>query len=229
MTTVALVPARGGSKGIPRKNLRLIGGRPLIAWSISQALACSAIDQVVVSTEDLEIAAIASEAGATVPFMRPPELAGDETTTEAVMLHAVEALASSGVSVDRVVLLQPTSPVRRVDTIERAVLELDRTRADSVVSVVEVHPFVWRAGEFFEPQYDPVQRPRRQDIPDDQRLYIENGSIYVTSVVALLESRCRISGQVAGFPMSREESIDIDDEIDLALAEAAMNHLGLFS
>lgn len=229
MLTVALIPARGGSKGVPRKNLRLVGGQPLIAWSIRQALACSAIDQVVVSTDDMEIAATASEAGASVPFMRPSELARDETTTEAVMLHAVEELASNGTKIDRMVLLQPTSPVRRVDSIGRALSELDRTGADSLVSLVEVHPFVWRAGQFFSPQYDAARRPRRQDISIDQRLFIENGSIYVTSVAALLKSHCRISGRVAGFPMTREESIDIDDEIDLVLAEATMQHLGLLS
>ena len=227
MATVAIIPARGGSKGIPRKNLRVLSGQPLIAWSIGQARACTTIDSVIVSTDDPEIADVARKSGADVPFMRPASLAGDLSSTEDVLAHTIESLAQTGRRFDRVVLLQPTSPIRRPDSLSRALALFEETGADSLVSLVESHPFVWRAGDYFTPTYDPLARPRRQDLTDDQRLFLENGSIYISSTSALSTSRCRVSGRVAGFVMSREESIDIDDELDFRLAEASIQYLGL--
>lgn len=229
MTTVALIPARGGSKGIPNKNLRSLCGRPLIAWTIDQARSSRSIDQVVVSTDDDQIAEISLEWGASVPFMRPDNLAGDESTTESVLTHALQMLDSMGDTFERAVLLQPTSPIRSSGTIDRALSLFELSQADSLVSVQELPPFVWRSGKYFSAQYDPMLRPRRQDLVRADRLYVENGSIYISKVSAILESGCRVSGNVIGFTMTRAESIDIDEETDFVLAESIIAGLGMNS
>ena len=139
MKTLGLITARGGSKGIPRKNVRMLAGKPLIAWTIEAALHAGVLDAVVVSTDDEEIAAVAREAGAEVPFIRPPELAKDSTPGLDPVLHALDALPSY----DAVLLLQPTSPLRSPDDIRACLRLAAESVAASVVSVCEpqAHPF----------------------------------------------------------------------------------------
>ena len=136
MTAVCVIPARAGSKGVPRKNLREVAGKPLIVWTIEQALAVTTPLEVVVSTDDDEIASVARDAGASVPFLRPPELAQDTTATEPVVRHALASLDRLGTQASTVLLLQATSPVRLPGTLDRALSEFTSTGVDSMVGVV---------------------------------------------------------------------------------------------
>lgn len=222
MEFLAIIPARGGSKGIARKNLREVHGRPLIEWSIRSALRAAKVGRVVVSTDDPEIGDVARRAGADVPFRRPAELALDTTPTEPVMLHALDELQQAGYRPDGVVLLQPTSPVRRPGSIDAAIELLERTGADSVLGVCENHHFFWRNREAPEALYDYRNRPRRQDIPAADRWYRENGSIYVTRTAVLRGERNRLGGRIAMLVMTEEESWEVDSEADLRIVAALM-------
>ncbi len=225
MTYLAFIPARAGSKGIPHKNLKLLAGKPLIAWSIEQALAARRVDRVIVSTDGAEIASMAKRYGAEVPFLRPAEISTDTADTEAAMLHALEELGKGGYRPDFVVLLQPTSPIRLPGRIDAAIAFLEKNGADSLVSTCEIHPFLWKNPENAQPSYDVQKRPRRQDVPAAERLYEENGSIYITRTDVLMRDKCRLGGKIAAFTMSGAESIDIDTVEDFALAGAIMESI----
>lgn len=223
---LAVIPARGGSKGIPGKNARLVAGRSLLAWSVAHARAADRVDRVVVSTDDEDLAALAREAGAEVPFLRPAELATDDAPTEPAVVHAVEQLAAEGYRPDAVVLLQPTSPVRLPGRIDRAVAQLEIEGADSLVGVTEIHPFTWWASaDGAVSSYDPANRPRRQDLAPEDRRFVENGSIYITATDLLLRTGCRLGGKVALHEMDAVESIDIDDEAHLVAVDALLRSL----
>ena len=222
MEYLAIIPARGGSKGIPHKNVRELHGRPLIAWSILSARGAARLGRVVVSTDNEQIAEVARHAGAEVPFRRPAELALDTTPTEPVLLHALDELQLTGYQPDAVVLLQPTSPIRRPGSIDAAIGLLETAGADSVVSVCENHHFFWRNRDTPEALYDYRNRPRRQDIPAPSRWYRENGSIYVTRASILRRERNRLGGRIAMHVMSEEESWEIDSEADLRIVESLM-------
>jgi CMP-N,N'-diacetyllegionaminic acid synthase len=219
--TLCLIPARGGSKGIPRKNLRLAGGRPLIVWTIEQALAIE-IDgpiDVVVSTDDDQIARVAVDAGAEVPFLRPPEFAEDTTPTEPVVVHAIDQLTLLGRRPDVVMLLQPTSPLRHSGTLSRALREFHAAGIDSSVGVVPQAPFLWRASDPPRADYDVDRRPRRQDMTPEMLRYRETGSVYVTRTEVYLEQGNRLGGRIGLFVMDEVEGVDIDTAADLAFAE----------
>jgi len=219
MDVLAIIPARGGSKGIPRKNLRELAGKPLVAWSIEAALGSGRIARTVVSTDDGEIASVARAAGAEV-VDRPAELARDDSPTEPCMLHALDALKTEGWEPELVVLLQPTSPLRRPGLIDECIDRLLSANADSLLTVCENHPFIWRRrGGRVRADYDYARRPRRQDIKDEERLYRENGSVYVTRREILLGERNRLGGRIEMFPMDPEESAEIDGEFDFFLIE----------
>lgn len=221
MKALAVIPARGGSKGLPGKNIRPLNGRPLITWSINQALAAG-VGRVVVSTDDAEIAAIARDAGADVPFVRPAHLATDAAATEPVMLHALEWYAEHGEVFDAILLLQPTSPIRLPDSIPGALKRFAEGHADSLLGVCKNHHFFWRNVVHPEALYDFRYRPRRQDILPEDRLYRENGSLYLTRVPAFRESQNRLCGQIELFQMQEEEGLEIDSAVDFAMVEAVM-------
>lgn len=217
-----VVPARGGSKGVPGKNVRNFLGKPLICHTIEVALASTMLDRVVVSTDDDEIAAVARAAGAEVPFRRPPELSGDEVPTLEVLKHAAEWVEhDSGVPLEAVVTLQPTSPFRRVAHLDAAIRLWRQTAAPSVISVCRSeHSPYWMGrmdGDRFIPLLGEVHRhPQRQAVPEAFRL---NGAVYVTSRHTLL-----VDGKVLGDPthaivMEEDESLDIDTELDFAIGE----------
>jgi N-acylneuraminate cytidylyltransferase len=223
MTRVlAIIPARGGSKGLPGKNLRQLNGQPLIVWSIQSALAAARVTDTVVSTDDEEIAAVARNSGAQVPFIRPAHLATDDAPTEPVMLHAVETMEQTRGRYDAVVLLQPTSPLRLHGTLDRALAAYEQASADSLVGVAESHLFFWQDGDPPQASYDYRNRPRRQDIPSASRRYRETGSLYVTNRDLLMAEGNRLAGKVALFPMDEREQFEIDSQTDFAVLEALM-------
>lgn len=215
MAILGLIPARGGSKGIPRKNVRLIAGKPLIAWTIEAALAAKAIDRVVVTTDDPEIAAVAGAHGADVPFIRPAELARDETPGIDPVLHALDVLPGY----DAVVLLQPTSPLRTADDIDAAVELADAGRRGNVVSVTEaVHAgwsFAMGAGDMLDIGAQGLVA-RRQDLP---RQFALNGAIYVAATARLRTDRNFLVPGTIGYRMPAERSVDIDALLDWRIAE----------
>lgn len=217
MATLALIPARGGSKGIPRKNVLPIAGKPLIAWTIEAARSVRGVDAVVVSTDDPEIAEVARHAGADVPFMRPVELAADDTPGIAPVLHALEALPQY----DSLILLQPTSPLRRREDIEGALALAEERQRASVVSVCEVgdHPaWMYRLGadDTLDPIFPTPDVTRRQDLSP---VYILNGAIYFAHASWLRARQSFIGPDTLGYTMTEEDSVDIDGPLDWRLAE----------
>jgi CMP-N-acetylneuraminic acid synthetase len=215
--TLALIPARGGSKGIPRKNIREIAGKPLVAWTIEGALSANGVERVVVSTDDEEIAAVAREWGADVPFLRPAELATDETPGIAPVLHAMEQLTEY----EDVLLLQPTSPLRRREEIEALLSLARREGAQSIVSVVEVrdHPsWMFRMADDgrLESYAQAAEAARRQDLPI---LYSLNGAMYWIRTEWLQRERRLVGPWTRGFVMDAASSVDIDSMLDWRLAE----------
>ena len=221
MSVLCVIPARGGSKGVPRKNLLDVAGKPLIVWTIEQALSVPGLD-VVVSTDDGEIAEVARAAGARVPWLRPTALALDTTPTEPVVRHTIEQVAKERGQPDAVMLLQATSPVRHVGTLARALAEFDATGVDSMVGVVEQPPFIWQAGNPPTAAYDLAARPRRQDLTAQTRRYRETGSLYVTRTEVYEQHNNRLGGRIGLFVMDEDEGIDIDTELDVALAVRLM-------
>jgi CMP-N,N'-diacetyllegionaminic acid synthase len=224
---VGLITARGGSRGIPRKNTRLLAGKPLIAWTIEAALASQRLSRVIVSTEDEEIAQIAREWGAEVPFMRPAELAQDHTPSIEPVLHAVQWLDDhESYQPDYAMLLQPTSPLRTAQDIEEAIALAVRLGADSVVSICQVkyHPYwAMRMNDdgtlrsFLDAaDWDSLQEmfPRRQDLP---LAYAENGGIYLVRRRVLLERKSFYGKTFYGYIMPGERSLDIDTAWDFHL------------
>lgn len=221
MRTLGVIPARGGSKGLPGKNLRQVHGRPLIAYTVAAARSARTLERVIVSTDHADIAQAARAYGAEVPFLRPRELAGDDTPTLPVLQHAVEEMDRLGYRCEVIVTLQPTSPLRTADDIDRAVALLADGGCDSVVSLVEspAHPSRMRLLD--DGLVRPLMGPefvleRRQDSPP---VYAENGAIYVTRRDVLMERGVILGPKTKPLIMPRERSLDIDDEIDLALLE----------
>ena len=217
-SVVAVIPARGGSKGIPRKNIRLLAGKPLIVHTIEQARQSRWVTETVVSTDDSQIASVSEAAGATVVH-RPADISGDQASSESALIHAIHSLLQRGRSLpDLTVFLQCTSPVRRPGDLDAAVATLMQKGADSLLSVSPSHRFLWteEGGEARPINYDFQNRPRRQDMEPQ---YMENGSIYVFRTQALLNSGNRLSGKVALYPMDEEAAVDIDSMLDMKLAE----------
>jgi CMP-N,N'-diacetyllegionaminic acid synthase len=222
-----VIPARGGSKGIPRKNLAPLGGRPLIAYTIEAARLSRALSRTIVSTDDEEVAAIAKWNGADVPFVRPPHLALDHTPMIDVLVDALATLdRQEGYRPDVVVLLQPTSPFRREDHIDAAVDLLISSGADSVVTVVQVpHQFTPESlmqlrGDRLDPFVQGSTSTRRQDKPV---LFARNGpAVVATRSRVVLDDHALYGADTRGVVMSREDSFDIDEAFDLKIAELLM-------
>lgn len=215
---LAMIPARGGSKGIPRKNIKSLAGKPLIAWTIEAARASRYIDRLILSSDDDEIMAVAREYGCEVPFVRPPELARDETAGIEPVLHAMTMLPGF----DYLIMLQPTSPLRTSEDID-AIIELCHQHgAASAVSVTEAdHSPYWMYRTDTEgrlqPLLDQADRPaRRQDLPD---IYILNGALYIATCQELYTSRTFVNNRTVAYIMPRERSLDIDTPLDLTLCE----------
>lgn len=220
MNFLSLIPARGGSKGIPNKNIKFLDGKPLIYYSIEVAKKAKLVNKVVVSTDRKEIAAVAKKYGAEV-IDRPAELASDESPTELTMIHAVVELEKSGYKPDYIVLLQPTSPLRYPDDVDNSINKILKDKADSLLSVQFNKHFLWKddKGKFTPVNYDILDRPRRQDRDLE---FLENGSIYVTKYDVLHAHKSRLGGKVGYYVMDEESSIEIDSEFDFWLAEMVL-------
>lgn len=237
MRILCVIPVRGGSKGIPRKNLRQIAGKPLVAWTITQALAAQQElannhqMRVVVSTDDAELAGIAREYGAEVPFIRPRHLAEDITATEPVIEHAIEFYTRKGWEPDAVMLLQATSPVRLPGTLTRAVHQFTANGKDSLVGVIPIGPFIWAWHPEAEPSaaYDVMNRPRRQELTKETYRYRENGSLYLSRTHVYTRHHNRLAGYAGGsidlFMLNELEGIDIDAPIDFSVAENQLTQI----
>jgi len=221
---VAIIPARGGSKGIPRKNVKLLCGKPLIAYAIEAALSSKYIGRVVVSTEDKEIAEVAGEYGAEV-IERPAELARDDTSSFLVCQHVIRYLEEiKNFYPDVVVVLQPTSPRRIVEDVDRAVEKFLEADCDTVVSVCEAeHPPHWMytlEGDRMKPVIPGGEKiTRRQDTP---KIYRLNGAVYVTSRDIIMNENRVLGNDTRAYIMPIERSIDIDTELDFQFADLLM-------
>lgn len=226
-SVVAIIPARGGSKGIPRKNLIDICGKPLLAWSILQARNAAEIDSVWVTSDDDEILAVA-EAYCARPIRRPPEISGDTATSESAWLHALDAIEAQRVTVDLMVAMQATSPLRESSDLDGGVRELREKGYDSLLSVTEVEDFfTWRIGADGGAEsvnYDYRNRKRRQQI---EKRYLENGSFYVFRPEMLRRDNNRLGGRIGLFAMSRFKMFQIDNPEDVELCAAIMRGFGL--
>lgn len=217
--TVAIIPARGGSKGVPRKNVRRVGGVPLVERAVRSALAASGIDLVVVSTDDDEIAAVGAAAGARI-VRRPPELSGDTASSESAILHVLTELEREGERVDAVAFLQATSPFIPSEALAGAVSAVAEGRADSVFSAYETYGFLWGrtdAGDAVALNHDATHRPRRQD---REPHFLETGAFYVFRADGFREAQHRFFGRIRIAEVPEWSAIEIDDEQQLRMARA---------
>lgn len=221
---VAVIPARGGSKRIFRKNLVLFAGKPLIAHTIEAALKSQRLARVIVSTEDPEIAVTAQKYGAEVPFLRPAELAQDQSALVAVIDHVLNSLEKESANIHALVLLQPTAPFRTGQHIDEAIDLFEKSSADTVTAVylAAKHPFyAWTfSGEELAPLFSiKHQTIARNELPP---VFYENGSIYVINK-AVLNSGTIYGEKIIPYRMACSDSVDIDTPMDLLWAQFMMN------
>lgn len=227
-SVLAVIPARGGSKGVPRKNIREVGGKPLIAWTIEEAKKSKYIDRLILSSEDAEIIEVAKRWGCEVPFIRPEELAQDDTPGVETVLHTIKMLPGY----DFVLLLQPTSPLRSVDDIDGCLEKCIETKANSCVTVTEAakSPF-WMYYLNEQDLLEPIIKTdkkynNRQELPT---LYELNGAVYVANKNWLINNRSFRSEHTTAYIMPKERSVDIDSEIDFGFIEFLLRNLNIFN
>lgn len=221
MSVIGVITARGNSKGIPKKNIKLLSGQPLIYWTIVAAKKSKAIDKLILSTDDPEIAQIARQFGCDVPFLRPKHLATDTASSIDTLSHALNGFEEY----EHVVLLQPTSPLRTAEDIDESFKLLRDSGKDTCVSVCEtkIHPnnlfFLQGSSELV-----PVMKNRRQSVrrQDMEKVFKLNGAIYFTKQKAFLTRKILVEDASAGYQMSAERSVDIDTIDDFKLAEKLM-------
>lgn len=224
----AIIPARGGSKGLPRKNVLDICGKPMIAWTIKAALDSKHISDVIVSTDDEEIAKISENWGAQIPFMRPSELAKDDSISIDTYLYTIKKLNSEfNKSIEEFIVLQPTSPLRTSQHVDEAIELFFEKSADSVLSFYEnPHPVNWikiidKRG--FVKDYQKVSKMKNRQ--DFEKTYIPNGAIVIIKYQLLKEFRTYYFKKTLPYIMEKENSIDIDDEFDFRIAEYLLNKI----
>ncbi|WP_446787826.1 acylneuraminate cytidylyltransferase family protein [Macellibacteroides fermentans] len=223
---LAIIPARGGSKGLPRKNIMPLLGKPLIGWTIEQAKACKYIDEVFVSTDNTEIAEIAEKFGVIVPSLRPEELASDTAPSIGFILYTIELYKSKGYNFDYIVLLEPTSPLRDTNDIDKAIELLDSNEnAESIVGVSKteaIHPaFLTRIYKgFLCPYQNEMKAIRRQDL---EELYFFEGSIYCSRINAIIEKKSFYHDKTIPYIVPKWKSFEIDDYTDFKIIETLMS------
>lgn len=219
LSVLGVITARGGSKGLPGKNILPLAGQPLIAWTIGAAKESAHIDRLILSSDSREIIDAAAKWGCDAPFIRPDELAQDDTPSSDVLQHALDNLDEE---YDLLVVLQPTSPLRNAQDIDGCIKRCVETRATSCVSISETKKSPYLAMELDENQTlrpilpKELLKTRRQDLP---ATYTLNGAVYTCRVNAFRESASLINDDTVGFIMPASRSIDIDDKLDLEIAE----------
>lgn len=221
---IAVISARGGSKGVPRKNIIDVAGKPLIAYSIEaglEAVEKGILDRVIVSTDDEEIAEISRKYGAEVPFMRPAELASDSAKSIDLLLHAAQYYRQQGIVYDDMLLLQPTTPMRTGEDIVKAFEIYDEQQADTLISCYQEEYICdlvtyYKDGDVAVPVNEQHNAGvRRQELPD---LYVRNGAIYISNIEYMIRERKIFGGKLAMYVMPKERSVNIDTYYDLELA-----------
>lgn len=222
MKILAIIPARGGSKGIPLKNLVKLNGKPLIYYTIRSSLKSKLINRIIVSTDNKKIARIASNYGVEI-ISRPEQLASDVAPLEPVVDHVLQYLKKLEKYVpDIIVILQATSPLRNEKHIDGALNELINKKFHSVLSGFSIHTFLWKYNEngtVHAVDYDPKRRPNRQQL--DTQLF-ENGAIFASTTKAYLKNKCRISGKIGFYVMPLHHSYNVDSYEDLKAIERMM-------
>lgn len=226
---LAVIPARLGSKRVPKKNIKILAGEPLIAYTIKSALKSKLLDRIIVSTNDKKIAEIAKKYGAEVPFLRPFSLAKDETQTLPAIQHAVSYLKKSeGYIMDIIVVIQPTSPLVIAQDIDDAIKKMINKNTNSCITVCEVSErpewMYFVKNDKFKPLLKPVlnKKQQKQDLP---KIYIANGAVYATKRDALMKDNKIVDkNNLTTLIMPRERSIDIDEPIDFKIAEALIKN-----
>lgn len=222
MNILSVIPARGGSKGIPRKNVRLLNGKPLIAHTIEQALKTPSVNRVVISTDDAEIGAVSQKYGAEVVW-RPAEISGDFASSEAALLHVLEYLEQNeGYCPDLTVFLQCTAPLTLAEDIESTIRALLREHADTALAVVPFHYFIWRengTGDAVGINHDKKRRLLRQQREPE---YLEAGAVYVMNTALFRETKHRFFGKTALYVMPADRRLEIDDPVDFRVAEVLL-------
>jgi len=229
MRVLGIVTARGGSKGIPRKNIAPLLGKPLLAYTAEAALHAKRLTRIILSTEDEEIARVGREYGLEVPFMRPAELARDDTPTIPVLQDVVRRLENAGEAYDAVLALQPTNPFRLAEDIDGAIELLERTGADSVIAFVDVgekHParmkFIEPEGRVIDPPFaEAFEGQRRQDLPN---VYLREGSIYLTRRGVLIEQNSLKGSDCRAWIIPQERYCNIDTPFDFFVAEQMLKY-----
>ncbi len=219
MECVAIIPARGGSKGIPRKNIHLLAGKPLISYNIQQARQARLVNRVIVSTDDAEIAAISYQYKAEIVW-RPEEISGDIASSESALLHVLDYLKKSeGYQPDLVAFLQCTSPLTLAEDIDNTIQALLDEGADTALAVIPFHYFLWRLaedGNAIGINHDKRIRPLRQE---REPQYLETGAVYVMRTNGFLETQHRFFGKTALYIMPAERRLEIDEAVDFQIAE----------
>ncbi len=227
MRVLGLIPARGGSKGVRRKNIKPLAGKPLLAYTTEAALAAKRLTRIILSTEDKEIADVGQSCGIEVPFLRPTELAQDHTPTLPVVQHALHWLEERDERFDAICLLQPTSPLRRAVDIDACIELLERSDADAVVSVLPVpteynpHWVYFRDedGRLHLSMGEGAPISRRQDLPP---AFHREGSIYVSRRDLVMEHNCLYGKHLISYQVEPRRSVNIDTEEDWARAESLL-------
>lgn len=221
---IAFIPARGGSKGLPRKNIKILGNRPLIAYTITAALNSRYIDRVVVTTDDEEIAKIAKEYGAEIPFIRPSKLAQDHSRAQDVYLHAAEFMRDNyGSNIEKFIILLPTVPFRTERHIDSAIETFNKLKAETLVSIKRIEtPVTWllkadERGKIINAGFDAENASGNRQ--ENKIYYVPNGAIYILDYELLKTQGTYYSDNTVGFLMSEKDSIDIDTMDDFEYAE----------
>ncbi|MEE9181262.1 MAG: acylneuraminate cytidylyltransferase [candidate division NC10 bacterium] len=224
MKTCAIIPARGGSKGIPHKNVRLLAGKPLLAHTIDSAWRARGVDRVVVSTDDPEIAAVAQQYGAEV-VRRPEDISQDTSTSELALIHVLDELQQTeDYEPDLVVFLQCTSPLTLPEDIDGTINQLLKEEADSALAVTPFHYYLWRreeSGDAIAINHDPRVRPLRQE---REPQYLETGGVYVMRAEGFRKAGHRFHGKTVAYVMPPERCLEIDEPVDFLIAEVMMRH-----
>jgi len=218
---ISIIPARGGSKGIPLKNLKLLNGKRLLDYTVEASLNSRWINRTIVSTDNYKIRKRAEKLGAEV-IQRPKQLSTDSASIESAIEYCLEYLKRKKEYVaDVIVLLQNTSPLRTVKHVDEAITLFVKNEYDSILSGYQSHHFIWRSenGVVIPVNYNPKRRPNRQQFNNQ---FIENGAIYITTYKAFKKNKCRISGKIGLYKMPPELSVDIDTKSDLKKAEQIM-------